>query len=466
MAMKLFPLFFYLLLVLCSACSSETSPPPPSETAAPKPPAPRRLPPGELHAQVSVQGQANYRYALWTPSEDGQLHPVVLALDPQADALLPLELYRPLAEEKGWIIAASYSSKNGVPPQQNVQAAAATLDELKNLYPVDPKRIYVMGFSGGARSAALVARQREDVAGVIACAAGYPIQPGERAFSYYGLVGNEDFNYLEMLQMRSSLTSLGKPNWIEEWEGAHQWPPVEAMAQAWEWLDLRAMAYGSMNRDEAAIAAQKAALEGELKNARGIEKLKQLEKLLSWMRDLEATDEWSRELAELGKQMRNSSARKQEQALFQRESDLRRDYQFSLQTEDRSYWEREAPQLHRFGNAQTAEGKMYKRILGYLSVLSYSYSTQYIQQNDLGNAEKHVQIYAWIDPPNAEHAVLKAKIAARRQQADPAMAALEEARILGFEDALRIQNDPDFSFLQNRPEFHQLLQALPTKALP
>ena len=77
-------------------------------------------------------------------------------------------------------------------------------------FSIDDQRVYLTGFSGGARVAISVAFWLKDlVAGVIACGAGFPTDvptSSPRSFVLFAVAGTEDFNNPEVQSV--ALTKL------------------------------------------------------------------------------------------------------------------------------------------------------------------------------------------------------------------------------------------------------------------
>ncbi|HEX2694400.1 MAG TPA: hypothetical protein VHP61_01495, partial [Acidobacteriota bacterium] len=108
---------------------------------------------------------------------------------------------------------------------------------------VDDDRVFVVGFSGGARAAALFPKMvGRPVAGVIACGAGLPEGfdvDGLQASAYCGIVGTADFNYREVMDLDKLLDRRADiPHWFRTFDGGHIWPPAPVCAEALEWLAL------------------------------------------------------------------------------------------------------------------------------------------------------------------------------------------------------------------------------------
>jgi hypothetical protein len=128
---------------------------------------------------------------------------------------------------------------------------------------IDPKRVYLAGMSGGARTALGVALGSKGIAGVIASSAGYPdnVQRKTLPFPLFATAGTEDFNHLEMRRLDRELTT---PHHLAIFTGGHVWLSSELAVEAVEWMELQAMKAGLKPRDQTEIdrlfAARRAAV--------------------------------------------------------------------------------------------------------------------------------------------------------------------------------------------------------------
>jgi hypothetical protein len=211
------------------------------------------FPRGTIVDDVKCAADASQSYALYLPSAYSPDRPwnLLIAFHPGARGRLMVEKYRAAAEEYGYIVAASNTSRNG-PWSVSAAAIQAMWPDLGRRFSVDPKRIYVTGMSGGARVAMQVALGKNNIAGVIASSAGYPdSQPRATVpFAVFGTAGREDFNYLEMRQLDRKLTS---PHFLAIFSGGHTLPPDPVAVEAIEWMELQAMASRLRARDEALV---------------------------------------------------------------------------------------------------------------------------------------------------------------------------------------------------------------------
>jgi predicted esterase len=218
------------------------------------------LPRGEIVERVACRADPAKTYALYLPSgyDARRPWPVVFALDPGARGRVPVERFRGAAETYGYVVAGSNDSRNG-PLEPSVRALAAVIEDARSRLRLDERRVYLTGFSGGARAASVFAGLKVvKVAGLVACGAGLGqgLEPASILPAYYlGIVGGEDFNYVEMRELDRRLRAQGIAHRLILTDERHAWPPADVCARALAWLELAAMATGLRPRDEALIAS-------------------------------------------------------------------------------------------------------------------------------------------------------------------------------------------------------------------
>lgn len=222
------------------------------------------LQPGALLPKITTTKDPHQSYALYLPTNytAAKTWPVVYAFDPAARGALPVGLLKDSAEKYGYIVAGSNNSRNG-PGQLEGQAAQAMFDDTHARLSIDDRRIYLAGFSGGARVSAQLAQHCACAAGVILAGAGF--QPtAQDSLAVFTAVGSFDFNYGEMIALDETLEKLGKPHFLRRFDGPHQWPAASLFDEALAWFRLQAMKTGREPRDASFIAEQLAL---ELKRA-------------------------------------------------------------------------------------------------------------------------------------------------------------------------------------------------------
>jgi poly(3-hydroxybutyrate) depolymerase len=211
------------------------------------------LPRGTIVDEVTCAGYAGQSYALYVPraySPERKWN-LLLAFHPAAQGRLMVEKFQAAAEQYGYIVAGSNTSRNGL-SSVSMSAMQCMSVDVGRRFSIDAKRVYLTGMSGGARVAMQVALGRNDIAGVIASSAGYPDGRPRASvpFAVFGTAGSNDFNYLEMRQLDRKLTS---PHHLAVFFGGHTLPPDGVAFEAIEWMELQAMKAGRRTRDEALV---------------------------------------------------------------------------------------------------------------------------------------------------------------------------------------------------------------------
>ncbi len=224
---------------------------------------------GQISAVICA-ADSNQSYALYLPSSYtvAKRWPIIYFFDPGGRGRRPLDLYRDLAEAYGFIFVGSNNSRN-FSGDQSATVNAIWQDTHLRLS-LDDRRIYTSGFSGGARVAgAMALNSPGQIAGVIAHGAGYPNSnrvSADKLF-YYFAIGNQDFNWPEVITVGYEREKQGLPYRVRVYPGTHQWAPASIMEDALQWLQIKAMQSGDLNADPGFIDRQFQKLQKEADEA-------------------------------------------------------------------------------------------------------------------------------------------------------------------------------------------------------
>ena len=227
------------------------------------------LPVGTVIPNVTCDANPKQTYALYLPSSISpkRTWPIIYVFDPGARGQLAVETVRAAAEKFGYIVAASNNSRNG-PLGGTNEAAQAVWRDTHIKLPIDEQRRYAAGMSGGARVATGIALNCKGcLAGVIANAATFPgpdAPPPNMKFAYFAAVGNADFNFPEFFRLRKKFEDAHAHYKIRVFEGEHGWAPADVWDEALLWMDLQAMASGTLPRDAQRIQV---AFDGQMARA-------------------------------------------------------------------------------------------------------------------------------------------------------------------------------------------------------
>lgn len=206
--------------------------------------------PGRTSASVISVSNPTQRYAVHLPAAyaPSRKWPLLLLMDPRGRAMVPLERFREAADRRGYVLLSSYDTRSDTGRDVNSPAVRAMLADAPLLVSVDTSRVYLVGFSGTARTAWTFARTfDENIAGIIAFGGGLPLgdsAPWDAAFAHYGAAGWLDFNFDEMVRLDGNLALRGMDHAFESFPGGHQWGPADVCARAVDWMELMAMKSG------------------------------------------------------------------------------------------------------------------------------------------------------------------------------------------------------------------------------
>jgi predicted peptidase len=108
-----------------------------------------------IYPKVSCRMDNSNSYSLLLPMVYDTISksPVLFFIDAHADGLLPVEKYKVLANQFGYILIGNNNSKNGNSFESNSIFINQMMEDTRKRFSIDEKRIYVCGFSGGSRVA-------------------------------------------------------------------------------------------------------------------------------------------------------------------------------------------------------------------------------------------------------------------------------------------------------------------------
>jgi len=445
--------------------------------------APPALAAGELHAEVATAADPARTYALYLPSaHDGERRlPVVFAFDMRDGAAELAAALAPGAERFGWIVAAPHGSSNLDSTAANAARMSAVWADVLARFPVDERRVYALGFSGMARFACRLAQTApERIAGVVGLHGGFseeapPARTG--AFPFFGVVGERDFTYYELVDLEPRLAALGIPSRFAHWPGSHERPPPAVAARALAWFELRAMAGGLRPVDAALVAA----LWGE-----GQARAREAEREERW---LAAEREW-RALAEDFSPLADSAPARRRLAELAADAAVRaeREAEARRLRRDRRALERvpgllagaparatpsavadlvaalAIPDLRQKRAEHPERGERFaaERVLYAIYVQTGIYAPRRLaERGEIERAVLLLEVAAAIEP-EIPHVRFRLAVAhARLGDERAALATLEQAIDRGWDDRAAIENEPAFAALATSDAFRTLVARLP-----
>ena len=427
---------------------------------------------GQIIDSVICINDTTQSYALYLPSDYSieKKYPIIYAFDPYATGKVPVSLYKKLADQYGYIIAGSNNSKNGTTWEISQNIANKFFADAGKRLSVNTQRIYVLGFSGGARVANALTIINGAITGVICCGASAPvatINAPRNNYTFLGIVGNEDFNYIEMRKYDMiDVAGQNSKHVLITFNGKHEWPAEDIMDDAFWWLELNNMRKNIANKNDSRIGKRfdAAVKQIDVHQQKGeiFESYKLCQKVINFydgLTDLSYCYSAYKALQtspEIDKQL------KLEEGTWTEEEALRQQYIKAFQTQGRAWWNKNIAAL----NQKIKSGDnsnivlMSKRLLGYLSLVAYMQTTGALKQSVLPAAEFYGEIYVLVDPTNNEAHYLMAVIMAKKRNNKELIKSLQQAFDNGFVDIARLQSDEAFSEIKNTKEFIDMIKGI------
>lgn len=480
------------VLLLGSRCAATPAPTTAVATSASSPATratadTRPLEPGHIHADVASRSDPTQSFALYVPSTyvPTRRWPVLFVLDPRSRGRLGAELFREGAERHGWLVFSSNQTASDGPWEPNVRAMKAMLADADLRFAIDPRRLYVAGFSGTARGAwALALGLTPNVAGVIVASGGAPIESPptrELPFAVFATAGTHDFNYQEMQALDRTLDDLNAPHRFETFAGEHAWPPATLATDAIAWLELAAMRSGKRSLDRALVTTlarvwlgEAARLEAEGLLEVALHRYREIERDLAGLVDAGAELESVRagiervnarpELAtERDARERALEWERSQRQLVERgvatlasasgaaANDAARDLRAALDT-----W-REKARVP----ADPAQADAAARVVEHLASFVAFYTPRELRQHRaFARAALALELAVAIhgDRPTLWYDLACAR--ARAGKHETALDALAQAVTLGFADRALLESDPDLESVRDEPRFGALRDQL------
>lgn len=443
---------FVLLALAITSCNQKTEGN--TKAALPAVQAVSPVAPAEkqILTEVKIQSDTTQSYFLYVPSTADSNSLLLVFFDPGAKGKKPVEKYQSLAERHGIILAGSNNSKNGLSGEESAALAKKFVQDAQKRCGVKRKHTIACGFSGGARVAVLTAIG-ENLPAVIGCGAGFPGKPDKNlGFSYIGMVGNEDFNYLEMKRLYQDLDRIRMNHQLLIFDGKHEWAPENEMEKALLLLktDTQSAAALAATINNAAAAYQK--------NKEWLRLYDELRLGITSGLDSAYTKQWHGQLRLLKKNTACVTELKTEAEIETKEaaaqSELANAFaerNFTLLSEKIKSLKKET------AGKSTLEKLSAQRLLQFTSLMSFLYSEKALGM-DASLAKKYLDIYGQADSGNHDYHFLLACYYAKTNDKPKSLSSLEKAVELGFDDAEKLRDNSYLKALAGEARFTELLQ--------
>jgi dienelactone hydrolase len=383
---------------------------------------------------------------------------------------VPVARYKDAAEKFNYIVVGSNNSRNG--PNQPIAEIVRNLwDDTHTRFSIDEHRVYLAGFSGGARVATSVGFWLKDrVAGVIACGGGFPpniASSTPRAFVLFGTAGTEDFNNSEMQTLFRTLEGSRPAVRLSVFEGGHSWLTPELAMDALEWFEIHAMRKGDKPRDDGWL---KRSFATRVSKAQGADESKN--RYDAYLRYLAAKEDFEGllDVSELQKKVTELKSTKEVREGLKREKEMSEEQHRRIQNihaliaassraeslvelrdalrDLRTAAEATEPSLNR---------TVAKRVIASLLIEFFELGNNELSQKDYDKATNYFRICTEIQPDNPRAFYYLGRAYALNKDRKKAITALQTAAGKGFASPVDLAL-ADFADLQNDKRFQEIVE--------
>lgn len=398
--------------------------------------------------------------------------PILYCFDPSARGAVPVARFKDAAEKYGYIVVGSNNSRNG--PQPLGEILRDLWADTHTRLAIDDQRVYLAGFSGGARVALSVAFSLKDrVAGVIACGGGFPpdIPTGTtRSFVLLTVAGTEDFNNPEMQSLNRKLEGSTPPVRLAVFEGGHAWLPVELATDALQWFEVQAMKSGIRDRNPALIdeifahaSSQASAAEAGGDRYRAYRLYSGMAQDFSGLHDAAEAEKKARELS--GTREIKEALKQEKKMVEEQDFRIQRFHTLigKLEAEEEGFASRIALRDELRGQRDAAKATepsfkrtVARRVMGSLFVEFIELGNMAVFRKDYVKAVTYFSVCTEIQPDNARGFYYLARAHALAGSRNKALEVLKTAADKGFTGAQELAGK-EFEDLQTDKRFKEIL---------
>jgi len=443
----------FLFLIACSGGQKKHVE---HETESTAPPAPPRDSFGisQVISSVNCRDNPALSYALYLPHQykaTAQL-PALIFVDPHGDGSFPLNKYYPLAEKFGVVLMGSNDSKNGMQFNETTFILQSLYNEASQRIHADARQVSIAGFSGGAKATLVAATEIPPLLSIIYCSAGIPELP-QQLPPALGITGLKDMNYTEVIETDKQLEKKHLQHSLIEWNGKHEWCDSATFQNAFYWMLFRAIEKKAAPVDKDLV--QNFIKQNSRTNPDPLKEELRLQKMVAFLNGVSYVNGYQSGLQALRQQKVFMTALEKQGSDLEMESRMKQNYIECIDLKDLTWWHQEASRLK-----LATSNAMNARILGYLSLACYSYSSNAMKQQNYNAASKYLSIYYFVDQENVDRAFMQACLYARMQNKIGALQSIQEAINYGFTDKAKLMSEESFASLRTSNEFNELAQKI------
>lgn len=436
-----------------------------------------RLKKGIIIDSVPVNDSIPEGFVLYLPTnfDASKNWPVIFVFDLEGRGKQALSMFRAAAEEEGYVLAASNNVHDSLSISRNVLISSRMMNSLNAILPIESSKIYTAGFLNGGRFASLLPTFIKNINGVVSCGspiASIEVLDAKRPFHFIGIVGNEDFNYIEILNNQKALNKLGFLNQFLFFDGGQEWPESKYIAKAMRMLALSAMNQGIDSKDDTFIddAYEKnlANVGALISSKKPLQAHQELFNMLSIYKGSEKVDSLKEKAKSLRKTQEYKSHSRNQNSAFLKENFLKEDYIYLLEEDILTYnynnlgwWKFQMEELAEYDTMtkNRFEKQMAKRLSGYLNALIAD-NTDLVKSD--ANVDEEALNFLWMlstitTPKNYSPYLKVISFNAKVEDYSTALFYVEELLKNGYTNKTELYALENTALLRITPEFNKIV---------
>jgi hypothetical protein len=448
-----------IISMIVSSCTSGQKPLP---AAAPAPtvsaPAPLHLPKDSI-CTIYIPGDTiqNYSFYYPTSAKDAGNTLVLICFDPHADGALPIHKYKKWADKYGIAIAGSNTSQNGLNPPAYQSITTNLINDINIRLGFEKKNMALCGFSGGAKVAISTLITNTEIQNVIYSGAAMTIISAS-SMNVLGFAGDQDMNYSDLLQYSESIKPTYPRSSLIEFKGKHEWPDSLIFENAFYWLKFNQFRQAPGMKDSTVINSfvQKTdrAIAEAKKRGNWLAAYQQCHHAALYLDGLHDVTSYKNQIASIAADPSYIKALAKKNEILASETKQKQELLEGFQNQTITWW------AHTIERLQKSDTPSDKRLLGFISLGCYTYSSQLLQEQKPAELDRMLDIYEMCDPKNTDQLYLHAVYFTQTNNYSRAIEYLTRAVQNGYTDVRRMEAEPAFNQLKYDPDYIRLVASL------
>ena len=431
---------------------------------------------GMVMDSLPVQDSVASQIRLFLPESFNQQQswPLLFVCDEQDKSLLSLRYLAEVANENGYILAATKNLRDTVSLTNKILNINSALSYLNGIFPLDPQRIIAGGFGEGGQLAVLLPAMLRSFKGSLVVGSLLPNAEfinGKTPFPIAVVMGLSDSRYFSLKYGIAAYSRKYFHLLTQRFNGGAEWPAVPYLDRALKSINLMAMGRKQLPLDSTYVRSSLDAyleyVDGIIASADLTTAMEQIDEGISLYRLFDMEESlWTRK-KNVRKMSAYKSQRREASNLEFKESVMREDYRYYLDEDlerfnlnNLGWWNYQMGVLDKYKASQKIlEKRMGIRLEGYVNRLLEDYINYYSAQ-DPADDDSLILLHMLktVTEPTAYDSYLKVvSLTSKYEDYGTALFYLEEALKKGFTDKQKLYELEHTALLRISPEFNELV---------